>query len=235
MFCGFTDAHLHMTDEIFGEGYSDVIKASRLFSCAATMSEWESLERLSAKNPSVIPFYGVHPWFVGSYEGTTELEVLLESNRKAGVGEIGLDGSKSDWDKQMKVFSEQIRSAEKYGRPAAVHMVKAEKQVLDVLSVHSVQAILHSFSGPENYVQKFADAGCYFSISPRILRMSCRKTEPLLKSIPADRLLIETDAPNCYKICESMSSFIQELAELMSAEPNDIIQHTSENAERLIP
>ena len=236
MASGFIDSHLHMTDIGFGDGYADIVDANMLFSCTAEYSEWNRLMDIAGKDAGIIPFYGIHPWYVGDSNDVIEsLEPILESDVRACVGEIGLDAMHLNMKEQMSLFINQLQLANKYDRPVAIHMVRTEKDVLDAIrSVHVGRSILHSFSGPINYIRSFSDAGCYFSISPRILSKSQDKIRSILESIPFDRLLIETDAPNCYRYCSTMSEHISRLSEIMSVDPQNLVDITSENAKRII-
>ncbi len=227
---GFVDAHLHITDFEYSE-YEALDEAELLFSCSADRSDWIKLKQLSDEHSKIIPFYGIHPWFLDSYD-ISELEKYLIENPKAGVGEIGLDGTKENMDFQKKIFSEQLNLAGKLNRVSNVHMVRSEQYVLEVLrSTKHSSVILHSFKGPESYINAFVEEDCYFSISPNILSKSEENLKNLLVRIPKDRLLIETDAPNNKrKLCE-LISVISSLVEISEEE---LVKLTANNAKRLL-
>lgn len=224
-----------MTDPDFRDKYPDYNDAELMFSCASSPSEWVLLAMMSEKESKIVPFFGTHPWYSKEYAGSADfLKLILEDDKRACVGEIGLDVLHGDYKTQMNVFLDQLRLASRLDRPVSIHMVGREKETLDALRSIKVRAILHSFVGPESYVKPFAECGCYFSISPRILKKSKRNAKRILDAIPRDRILIETDAPSCYKICNSMSEYIGKLAWIMEIEPKELISLTTDNAKRLI-
>ncbi len=188
----FVDAHLHMTDSGFGD---DITDAKLLFSNTAKPSEYEKLMKLAKEDERIVPFFGTHPWYADEYDEET-LEEIIKNNPKTNVGEIGLDSKKGDIGIQLPVFLSQIDIASKFERIASIHMVGCENYILDALKKHKTKVILHSFSGPVSYVKPFTQCGCYFSISPRIFNKSSEKVKSIIQSIPIERLLLETDAPN---------------------------------------
>jgi TatD DNase family protein len=232
----FADSHLHMTDPVFGDGYPDLDDADMLFSCTATPSEWECLDALAESDGRIVPFYGTHPWYADSYPGSSDrLREHLEKNPRACVGEIGLDASRPGGMFQTTAFLEQLSIAAEYGRPAAIHIVRTEKETLDALRSVGCTAILHSFTGPKSYIKPFSDCGCYFSISPRLMRKSEKNAADILSALPRDRMLLETDAPNCQSIYATMGEHISAVAGAMSVDRGELARITSENAARLVP
>lgn len=222
---GYADCHLHMTDPGFA-GVSE--GAELLFSCTARPCEWEMLRDL--EDGRLLRFYGTHPWYPGECD-TEGLKSLLETDGSAGVGEIGLDAARLDYDTQMRIFTEQIGIASKYDRIVNIHMIRSEETMLKILRRERARCILHSFSGPESYIRPFTECGCYFSISPRLLNKSKEKILALVSKIPEDRLLIETDAPNSRL---SMDGHILRLSGMMSMSPDELRRITLRNARSLM-
>lgn len=231
----FADAHLHMTDPEF-KGYRDMDKAKLLFSCSTTKSEWNSLKALSKNDDRTVCFYGTHPWFPKEHDERL-LEKILNEDGRACVGEIGLDGLHPDPELQREIFINQLRIAGEYGRTASVHAIRAEKELLEILrSVKPLpKVILHSFRGPESYIHPFTDHDCFFSVSARTISKSPDNIRGLLKAIPDDRLLFETDSPHTPATCPDMSSLICKTAEIISDEPKRLESLALSNARRLIP
>ena len=215
-----------MTDPRF-KGIDE--KAELLFSCTVSPEGWGALTDIHDER--VLKFYGTHPWYhqKTSIDG---LEKILKEDRRAQVGEIGLDSVFGPIGDQMESFIQQLELAEKYGRIANIHMVRCENEMLKILRKHKVTAILHSFTGPDSYVRSFADCGCYFSISPRVHRKSEKRIVSLLSLIPEDRLLIETDSPDN---AMDMEEHIARLSKLMSMGPSDLEQVTLRNSRSLLP
>ena len=222
----YADSHLHMTDPGF-KGVDD--GAGLLFTCAASPEEWGPISTIG--DSRVRKFYGTHPWYLEKYS-LDGLKELLETDSSANVGEIGLDSKHGPLDNQVGPFEEQLILSKKYDRIANIHMIGCESEMLKILRKHKAVAIIHSFSGPDSYIKPLAECGCYFSISPRILKRSADKIEALISRIPEERLLIETDAPNSGI---GMKEHIARLSEILTMEPEELERITFRNASSLLP
>jgi TatD DNase family protein len=127
-----------------------------------------------------------------------EQEAVYEQIRAArpvAIGEIGLDYYHDDTKKEemKKVFSELLALAEELKIPVLVHSRKAEADVLDILSSHSVVCDLHCFGGSLKLARRAIDAGHYFSIPTSVTRAT--HFQRLSQEVSEDKLLTETDAP----------------------------------------
>lgn len=147
----------------------------------------------------VRPAIGLHPELVGSrYAELEELESLV--NESFFIGEIGLDGShhcKNSLDKQKVVF-ERVIDLTSNGRKKilTVHSRKAVNEVIKVIRNYNhtkSKYILHWFTGTPSQAKQALDLGCYFSINHKML--NTKNGMELLKVIPIERVLTETDGP----------------------------------------
>lgn len=230
---GFADAHIHIAEQ--GSGYRDIGRCEVLFGCTARPSDWDAMA--SCDRYGVVRFYGVHPWYADEWgpESMERLSSILDGDPDANVGEIGMDSKRGDVTIQEGVFSSQLSMASERGRIANVHMVGCEKPVLDTVRRHGRgcrAVILHSFSS-ESYVKPFAEAGCMFSINPRILRRSPERVSRLVLAIPRDRLLVETDSPYVPAGFDGMDAFISALADAVGMDAGELASITLDNAGRL--
>lgn len=215
-----------MTDPAFN-GTSE--GAELLFSCTATPEEWDALS--SIVDERVVRFYGTHPWYHDKI-ALERLERILDDDPKACVGEIGLDLKRGRLEDQMKIFEEQLVLSKRYDRIANIHMIGCEEEMLKILRKARATCIIHSFSGPVSYIRPLSECGCYFSISPRIHSRSKVKIGALLSSIPEEKLLIETDAPNNRY---GMDNHIVMLSSIMGIGTDELTRITLRNASSLIP
>lgn len=166
-----------------------------------------------------------------------ELRMILSENNDAHVGEIGLDTKHGSLDDQIIPFTEQMNLCSEFGRIASIHMVgTCEKQVLDIIRKNKgcKGVILHSFRGPESYIKPFAENGCMFSVSPRIMAMSDKRRKGLLSAIPLDRLLLETDYPHAGKGFESLGKFIMGVANTMDYDAESLSSSIHDNFTRML-
>jgi len=227
---GLSDSHIHIADPDFGEGYPDIGSLSLFFSCTARPPEWDVQRFLCEKDERIVPFYGTHPWYADEHDNG-KLECILNECPDACIGEIGLDALKENMETQVDVFRHQLALAEEYRRPVTVHMVKTEKETLDILRTYNLpRIVLHSFDS-ESYVKPFSSMNCYFSISPRILKKNDEKISAILDKIPNDRLLVESDYPGCKG---SIDELVQKISSVLSIDIEELILIIEENARNVI-
>lgn len=205
----FYDAHNHLQDERFIGWQSDLLAAAeksgvaRMVVNGACDEDWPEVLRLARESKTVLPSFGYHPWYL--HECTPEwkenLEAFLEANPTAAVGEIGLDRWKPElpYDRQEEIFLGQLGIAAKRNRPASIHCLQAWGRMLELLEKNPRPArgfLLHSFGGPVEMIPAFAKLGAYFSFPGYFLHERKLKQREAFRQVPADRLLIETDAPD---------------------------------------
>lgn len=232
---GFADAHAHVSEKGFSDRYPDFYRAVIVFGCTARPSEWDAMAACAVLG--TVRFYGVHPWYADEWDEASagRLESILEEDPRANVGEIGLDGKRGDPSLQRPAFESQLDLASGFGRIANVHMVGCERDVLECVRRHAEgcrTVVLHSFSS-ESYVKPFAEVGCMFSVNPRILARSESRIARLLRSVPEDRLLLETDAPYLAREFSGMTGFADRLAGILGTTGEELMRLTLDNARRI--
>lgn len=202
------DCHLHLQDAVFSKSLPEIIATirslgiTRLVVNGCHPGDWAEVERLALLYPEVMPSFGLHPWWTdeAATRHLVELERYLQRNPNAGIGEIGLDGVRQGkgFDVQRSLFRAQLDIAVALDRPISIHCVKAWGSLLDCLAdIPSPRAfLLHSYSGSKEMSKEFLKTGAYFSISGAFFRTGWERKLAVFDSIPNDRLLIETDAPN---------------------------------------
>lgn len=205
------DAHCHLQDPRIFNMAPQIIKTAldngvvHFAVNGVTESDWHLVKEMSDRHPSVIPNFGIHPWFVAERTPNwlNTLKELFEANPAASVGEIGLDkgsrGRQIDFKYQVEVFQKQIQLAKELKRPASIHCVRAFGDLLDILKSEGpfpASVILHSYLGSADMVPEFAKLGAYFSFSGFLMSMKESKAKKMLKSVPLERILLETDAPD---------------------------------------
>ncbi len=148
----------------------------------------------------VYPAIGLHPELVAARY--SEVELLEEGIKNCRlVGEIGLDGSpqhQASLEQQRDVLARALTACTEHGgRIATIHSRRAARDTIALIETHvdpaRVICILHWFSGSTAEAHRAIDAGCYFSVNASMLDTQGGRN--LVRAIPADRLLTETDAP----------------------------------------
>lgn len=156
---------------------------------------FEKYENLYSNIPQLFLAVGFHPILVNEYEFNEKL-FLNSLTKTRFVGEIGLDYSVARSDisrhKQKIIFEKICKYSNKH--ILSIHSRHAEKEVFKTLSDCNVEnAIFHWYSGEKELIPYIIDAGYYFSVNPSMLRSN--KGRSILKEIPQNKILIETDGP----------------------------------------
>lgn len=162
-------------------------------------------DHLPALNPSVkiYPSFGLHPWFIKERSDgwLATLEGLLVKFPQAAVGEIGIDHAVEERDDadQESVFLDQLDLARKLDRPVSIHCRRAWGRLIELLDQFGDLPrgmLIHCFGGSAEIATELVKRGAYISFSGSITRPNAKKAGPAVRAVPANRLLIETDAPD---------------------------------------
>ncbi|HAJ80442.1 MAG TPA: hypothetical protein DCO75_11805 [Fibrobacteres bacterium] len=201
------DSHCHLQDELFAGSIDVVLERARekgvnaMMCCGTREKDWPRVIELSVHRGVFISL-GLHPWFIAERSPLwyDNLKNLLKMYTKAGVGEIGLDNAipDPDMDAQEDIFISQLRLAREMRRPVSIHCRKAFGRLVKILESEgrvSYGGILHSYSGPEELVRIFEQAGLSISFSGAITYSNNKRAHAALLAVSPDNLLIETDSP----------------------------------------
>lgn len=163
--------------------------------------DWDAVLKL-AGNHLVIPSLGLHPWFLANRSSHWEETLIgLLDQRPCAIGEIGLDRwmANPDIDTQRDVFIRQLKIASDRNLPVTIHCLKAWGPLLEILQTEKMPScgfLLHSYGGSAEMVPQFLKLGGFFSISGHFAHGRKLNQREVFRTIPLDRLLIETDAPD---------------------------------------
>lgn len=164
--------------------------------------DWPEVLALSREFPEVLPSFGYHPWYIKerSPDWTQTLRRFVDET-PAGIGEVGLDRWIDNYDlpDQEEVFVAQLRLAAERDLPLSIHCLKAWGRLLELLEAHPRPRcgfLLHSFGGPKEMIPALARLGAYFSLPGYYAHPRKERQREAFKTVPLDRLLVETDAPD---------------------------------------
>ncbi len=216
------DAHNHLQDDTLAP-HLDRIAASwdparfgYMVVNGTCQADWPRVTALAQRFPFVRPSYGLHPWDAGdrSPDWFETLKTHLDAHPHAAVGEIGidrwiLDSARPDdprlagqrrapLPEQGEVFLKQLALACAENRPVTIHCLQAWGALSEIIARVNVPErgfLLHAYSGPAELVPAFAQRGAWFSFNGAFLDPKHAKHRETFKTVPLDRLLVETDAP----------------------------------------
>lgn len=218
----YYDAHNHLQDDWLAPHFDRVSQAleSLPLACAVVNgtceADWPHVAALARQHPWIRASYGLHPWHVGnrSPDWFRTLQTFLDANPQAGIGEIGMDRwildsagpddprlaglRRAPLAEQGEVMLKQLARACSENRPVTIHCLQAWgalEGVLRHVALPKRGFLLHAYGGPAEMIKTFADNGAYFSFNGAFLDPRKERQRLVFKSVPRDRLLIETDAP----------------------------------------
>ena len=204
----FVDSHAHLADAAFASDRDAVISRARDAGAAAIVCIGESLEvatlaaACAADYPSfVFSTAGIHPHDAAGFDEQRDIPRLrefLESGAVA-VGECGLDYhyDNSPRDAQRAAFAAQIALAAEVKKPVVVHTRDAEDDTRSLIrdaQTAGVIGVMHCYTGSHGLAEIALDAGWYVSFSG-IVTFNKWLDYDLLRLVPQDRLLVESDSP----------------------------------------
>src|SRR3989338_5557162 len=202
------DTHAHLEMPQFDGDRDEVIKRtvesgiSLIIDVGSDLSGSRTALELARRYDFIYASAGIHPHEVKgvTIETYKEIRELLSDPKVVAVGEIGLDYYKdySPRDIQQREFINQIRIAKEFKKPVIVHSRDAREDTLKILKdekVSEIGGIMHCFSGDEEMARRCMDMGFYISFAGPITYPNADKLRKVVKSIPTNRLLIETDCP----------------------------------------
>mgnify|MGYP001239556874 CR=1 FL=1 len=204
------DSHCHLDYEPLNSNLEKVlIRASgvgvKYFLTICTKEEsFEKILIILKKYKNIFGTYGIHPHETKSYDSLTIEGIkkkVLSDKKIIGIGETGLDFYYNHSDKisQKKCFIKHINACHETNKTLIVHTRAAEKETLDILSNENkdkkLKILMHCFTGSKSFANKLIDLNCYFSASGIITFKKSNDLANTFKSIPNNRILIETDSP----------------------------------------
>lgn len=198
------------------------------------------------KNENLYAMIGIFPTEAKTYTPEIEekLRDMAKNSKIKAVGEIGLDyyWDKSFVDLQKEVFVKQIKLANELNLPIVVHDREAHKDSFDLLKEYNKgsNVLFHCFSGSVEFMQECVKQGWYIAIGGVVTFKNAIKMKDVAKAVPLEKLVLETDSPYLtpvpFRGKENSPAYVkyvaEEVANLRAIPINDIIDITTNNAER---
>ena len=202
------DSHCHLDHEPLHENLIEVINRSKkigitkLLTICTTLESFENIKAIVEKDKMIYGTYGIHPHetVTNKVDKQTIVRSVNENEKIIGIGETGLDFfyNYSDRESQINSFKAHIEASLELNKPIIIHSRDAEKETFEILSSYKEQnlkILMHCFTGSLEFSKKLQTLDAFFSASGIITFKNSTDLQNTFKTIPLEKLLIETDSP----------------------------------------
>ncbi len=248
------DSHCHLDDTRYNSDREETIRRAReagighFVTIGCDLDTSRAAVALAQKHPFISATVGVHPHEVrhirdGWYD---ELRKLAKSERVVAYGEIGLDYhyDHSPRDVQRERFREQVRLARELRLPIVIHTREAQDDTIAILKEENaaeVGGVFHCFAGDAWLAKDALDLGFYLSFSGVVTFQNATMLRDIVKTVPMDRILVETDSPYLtpapHRGKRNEPAYVRHIAEKLSEihgiSVQDVEEATTENTRRV--
>jgi TatD DNase family protein len=247
------DTHAHLEMETFDTDREEVLERAAaagltaILTVGTTIPDCEKAVALARRYPLVFAAIGIHPHEVKGIDAAAydALRLLAREKKVVAIGEIGLDFfyDNSPRDVQLRNFAEQLDLAEELDLPVIIHDRDAHTETIELLRERkgSLRGVLHCFSGDAAMARECVELGFHLSVAGPVTYPKADQLRAVAREIPAERLLIETDAPYLapkpYRGKRNEPAYVMEtarcLAEIRTIPAEELERLTAANARRL--
>jgi len=248
------DSHCHLDHEPLHKNLSDIITRSKeigitkLLTICTTLDSFEIIKTIVEVDHMIYGTYGIHPHETenNQVDKQTIIKSVSENAKIIGIGETGLDFfyNHSDKIRQIDSFKEHIEAAIELNKPIIIHSRNAENETFEILSLYkneNLKILMHCFTGTLEFSKKLLGLDAFFSASGIITFKNSTGLQNTFKTIPLEKLLIETDSPFLAPIPmrgkKNEPSFIkytlQKLSILKETTEEDMSNITTDNFNKL--
>jgi len=251
-----TDTHTHLDFPEFDGDRERIIERAlaaevrAMINVGTDLASSQAAVALAEAYPQVYAAVGVHPHDARTMTGEMleELSALAKHPKVVAVGEIGLDFYRdlSPRDQQRQVFEQQLALAREIGKPVIIHDREAHKEVMAILrrwaeGCQQPVGVLHCFSGDLAMAQEAIELGFYVSIAGPVTFQNAQRLRELVRQLPLEKLLIETDCPyltpHPHRGKRNEPAYVkfvaQEVARIKGLSLEEVARLTSDNARSL--
>ena len=201
------DSHAHYDSESFDEDRNKIIEEIKqngvigVLNCGASLQGARDSVKLAKEYEFFHAAIGVHP--ENAYELTEEslkeIKQLTKEPKVKAIGEIGLDyywEENPSRETQKEAFRRQMQLAKELNLPVVIHDRDAHKDTLEIIKEYpEVKGVIHCFSGSVEFAKECLKEGYYIGFTGVVTFKNAKKILEVVKEIPLNRMLVETDAP----------------------------------------
>ena len=239
------DSHCHLNYNGLVEDQIAVIARARgagvkgMLNISTRQREWADIIATAEAHDDIWASAGIHPHEADAHPNIDARKLIAAAThpKVIGIGETGLDYyyDHSDRAQQQTSFRAHIAASRETGLPLIVHTRDAEEDTLSILREEmgkgSYPALIHCFTASGAFADAALELGCYISLSGIVTFKNAKDLQAVAQRLPAERLLIETDAPflapvpHRGKTCEP--AYVADTARGIS--PDDLVAHSTTN------
>lgn len=247
------DTHAHYDDEQFDPDRDELLGSMAaggiglIVNAGSTLESWGKIKKLTEDYPFIYGAVGIHPDEVGGLteEHMSEMERLLDLDKIAAVGEIGLDyyWDNESHDIQKKWFIRQLETARKKDMPVIIHSRDAATDTMDIMRKYAagMRAVIHCYSYSVEMAEEYVKMGYYIGVGGVVTFKNSKKLKNVVKEIPLTSIVLETDcpylAPEPFRGKRNSSLYLpyvaEKIAELKGVSKEEVIRQTEENSRKL--
>ena len=248
------DSHCHLDHEPLISDLKNVIQRSKdvgiekLLTISTSIDSFSKIKQLIHEDEIIYGTVGIHPHESDNNFLTSKqlVQNLTENEKIIGIGETGLDFyyNNSDRDKQISSFKVHIEASIDSNSPLIVHSRNAEKETYEILNSYKnneIKILMHCFTGSKEFSKKLLSLNSYFSASGIITFKNSSELQDTFKSLPLEKVLIETDSPFLAPVPnrgkKNEPSFIDftagKLAEIKEISKSKLVEITTNNFNKL--
>ena len=248
------DSHCHLDHEPLLSDLTNVIKRSKkvgikkLLTISTSFASFDRIKNIIEKDEIIFGTIGIHPHETTDNKITTDVIVknITDNKKIIGVGETGLDFlyNNSDKNDQIISFKQHIEASIITNTPLIIHSRDAEEETFNILNNYkdqNLKILMHCFTGSKDFANKLLTLNAFFSASGIITFKNSIDLQDTFKSLPLDKILIETDSPFLAPVPnrgkKNEPSFIdftaQKLADIKNISKLELINFTTNNFNKL--
>lgn len=204
----WTDSHAHLDDPKFAADLDAVIARAREAGVGriVTVGTAESSSRaalaIAGGHDGIFSTVGCHPHEADGVDAGEVLRWLTELGadpKVVAVGETGLDAFKkfASMENQRRLFRAHLAAARALSKPVVIHCRDAHDECIDILAADppARPGVIHCFSGDAGHARRYLDLGFVLSIAGPVTYPTAKAFREVVRGLPPDRLLVETDCP----------------------------------------
>lgn len=248
----FTDSHAHLEWESYEADFQEVLNRAKeaqvelILNIGTTLEHCKKGLEVAQSYPHIFASVGIHPHDANKVPADyiDQLKAFSKNPKVKAIGEIGLDYyyEHSPKEVQLQRFEEQVRLAQELKLPMSIHCREAFQDCFDILNkVHYYKGVFHCFTGTQDEAKKVLELGFYISFSGIITFKKSTALQEVVKHVPLEKMLIETDAPflapEPHRGKRNEPAFVvltaQKIAELKNTPLKTIAQKTTHNTKTL--